>query len=286
MKRYLLLLGCLFSVSLFSQSNNTLLFQNSEVDNKVLNLNIASNYNDTYFIIALVKDNTVIGQTENYAKAGSHSYDLRVLKGPNSRVDYIATTLPKDAILKKELVIPDFLEEVDILFAKKVFSPRTINFTASKRFLGYNFTLFTVVGVCLICILLYFLFKKSFLKTVLISVLIGTFLIDTTTIMGQWNIYQQTENKYPYLDPVVHTQKFLEQVRPIIQQGSWTFRGKIRDEYQKLFMKYSLAEINFIPLGITKIPKGTYIITEEQPKENQSVIIAKEGQLFFLLQQQ
>lgn len=283
------LINCLFiffffPVSLFGQSLNTVLHKNINTNGKVLNLQISQEYEGTFFVIGLVKDNNVIASVGCIANVGRHNYDIRDLGENVKKIDFLVTSLPSKAILKSALITPNLWQEIDILFSKSLFSPKTVNFVTPKRFKGYAFTPTVFLFSCILFCIFYFFFKHPFWKAALISFLLGTIIVDVTTMSDQLDIYRTAERRFPYIDAVAETQIFMEKIKPELEGETWTFRGKFENDYQKLFMRYSLADIEFFPESRKKIPKGTFIITSKEPKKGQK-LVTRDGQFFLLIQQ-
>lgn len=273
----------LFPSVLISQSLNTILYQDVSTNGKVLNIEISQEYEGTFFVIGLVIDNNIIANTAYIANAGQHSYDIRDLGREIKKVDFVATSLPKKAILKSTLIAPNLWQEIDILFSKNIFSPKSVNFVPLKRFKGNAFTITVFLFLCIAFCVLSFFLKQPFWKAAFISFLLGTIMVDVTNIRDQWEIYRDSERTFPYIAAVAQTQVFIEEIKPKLLGEMWTFHGKFEDEYQKLFIKYSLADIEFVPESLRSIPKGTFIITSKQPDQNQEIIT--KGKQFFLLKQ-
>lgn len=274
----------LCSIAHSQTSLNNLLFQNTNVNNKVLTLDVAPQYDGRYFIVGLVQDNKVVAQTTHFATAGVNSYEITPSRKTTGIFNYIATTLPKEAILAKELTKPGLWEELDILNAKEIITPKVINFVTPKKFMGYNFTLLVFFFTLFSFVILKILGKQSFLTAAFISVLVGTFLIDTTNMIDQLDTYKEIESKYPKLATIASTQEFLQQIKPQLAGETWTFRGSFNDEFQKLFIKYNLADMPNFHEGIKMIPRGTLIITPDAPTADRKLV--DKGKEFYLLIQQ
>lgn len=150
--------------------------------------------------------------------------------------------------------------------------------------MGKDFILTALLFTIIIFLSFKFLSKKTLVIAAFISMLLGSIFFDlTNTMVAHYDIYQETEQKYPYVDAIAGTQKFIEKARPYIENGRWTFQGKVQDEYQKLYMKYKLADIQYIPERSKRIPTDTYIISFQQPKANQEVLV-EEGPYYLIKQ--
>ena len=285
MKKNIILLFIVLYQTGTAQSLITPLFSDVRANGEVLVLDIKDQYESNYFIIGLVKNNQLIAQTEQYVRSGEHVYELRHLKEYTGKIDFIATSLPKQAFNSMALGKPTIRQEIDIVLAKSRFTPRAVNFvTPQKTFMGKDFILTVLIFTIIIFLGFRFMSKKKLVLAVFSSMLLGSIFFDlTTTMVAHYNIYQNTEQKYPYIDAIADTQKFIEKARPYIENGRWTFQGEIQDEYQKIYMQYCLAGIQYFPEGTKRIPKNMYIISFQQPKANQEILVIHEP--YYLLKQ-
>ncbi|MFK7982453.1 MAG: hypothetical protein AB8G86_20900 [Saprospiraceae bacterium] len=277
-----LLLLC--SITAFSQKVENVMFVDFLAGNKVLKLDIQSNTDYPLLVLGIVKGKEHLAYTVEFnARQGVHYYDLRFLKEWDGQIKFLVTNLDKRIIRRSALVEPTLKEEIDILLDREIFSTKVVNHTKLKTFLGYPLTQLIFFFATFLIIILFFIGKKNLTTAIFISCLAATILLDTRIIIQHFRTVQQIEDKIPYIKPVVEVQRFLEEIRPIIKDGSWTFQPLLIDEYLYLFFKYNLADIPFLRDDLEKYPVGTYIISVFPPDENQKLILSKNS--FNLLQQ-
>lgn len=271
-----------YSIFSFSQEAQNVMFADFMAGKKVLKLEIQSDIDYPFMVLGVVKDEIVYSVDFN-ARQGVHYYDLRFLDQWEGKIDFLVTNLDKRTIRRSALVEPNIREEVDILLDRELFSARSVNLTKLKTFLGYPLTQVAFILAIFLVIGFYYLGKKTLPIAIFTSFLLTTILLDTRIIFQHFRAIQQVEDKYPYIDPTVEVQRFLEAIRPIIKDGEWTFQRVLVDEYLYLFLKNNLADIPFLRDDLEQYPVGTFIITVLPPRADQKIILARNG--FNLLQQ-
>ena len=261
------------------------MFADFKADGQVLKLEIQSNIAYPYMLLGVVKK----GQ-EHFAhtvdfntRQGIHYYDLRFLDEWEGEIKYLATNLDKRTIRRSRLVEPTLIEELCILLDRELFSSKSVNHTKLKTFLGFPLTQLLFFFAVFLTLAIHFLGKKTLPVSIFISCLISSFLLDSRILLQHFRVVQQIEYQYPYINPMVEAQRFLEAVKPMLKEGTWTYQSDMVDEYIYLFFKYNLADIPFLKNDLERYPTGTYIITVMPPKRNQKIVFAKNG--FNLLQQ-
>jgi hypothetical protein len=285
MKKLILLAFIFLSGNvLLGENLKTPLFQNVNIEGKILQLEIAPRYKNSVFIIGLGRNKEIIANTE-YTLTKNNLVDLRQFDVP-ADIDLIATTLPEDAILKKSLIEPSIAQELSMLFSSSSITGRTINLTSLKTFLGYRYTLIVLLLVFVAFLSLRFGLKQSWLKAALVSSLVGFGLIDLTSMNDHLSCVQDIEKKHPKIMPIIDSATdFIEKAKPIIKDGKCIIKENMPNFFQPLIMKYQFAEIDFkFKKKAKKLPKGTFIITTEPPKANQKLILSE--QRINLLQKQ
>ena len=262
---------------LLGQTLENNLFQNVNIKNQVLQLEIAPEYKNADFLIGFVKNGKVIANTE-FTSTQNDIVDLRQLDLPDN-IDFIATTLPEEAILGKEIVKPSFGQELTILFSKNFITLRSINLVNPKTLFGYRYTLVVLLFTLFGFLILRFGLKQSWLKAALISSIVGFIGVDLTTMNDHWNSVQDVEKKYPTTMPVfTSTNEFIEKAKPIIGQSKCIIIDNMPDSFQPLIMKYQLADIDYkLRKKSKKLPPGTFIITSQAPKSNQKMMLSIQG---------
>jgi len=275
-----LLLIC--SITAFSQKAENVMFADFKADGKVLKLDIQSNIDYPYLILGFAKDG-ILYTVDFNARQGIHHYDLRFLDKWEGEIDYLVTNLDKRTIRRSALVEPTLIDELDILLDREIFSIRAVNLVKPKTFLGCQLSQIVFIIAIILTVSFYFLGKKNLPIAIFISFLLSTILLDARIIFQHFRAVQQIEYKYPYLDPLTEIQRFLENIKPIIKEGAWTFQEELIDEYSYLFIKNNLADIPFLKEDLEQYPVGTYIITVLPPRADQKIVLARNG--FNLLQQ-
>jgi len=280
-KRYipLFIFVLLAVVTTIGQNITNVLFQNFDANNQILELDLDIRYGKMPATFGVAK--------KGKAKAiyltaldGKHYYDVRQIDGWDGRIDYLATSIPKEFIKSSRLKKSSIGAELDILMNNtEMFSPKIVNFISPRSFGGYPFTIVLVLLSCLLGIAIKFLFKQSLFKAFFIAILFSVVLMDGRSMLDHWSIYTDTEKKYPYVNPISIVQDFVRDVRPIIQSGAWTFQGGMGDEYYKLYMRYALADIPF-KARKKKNGQNIFIITRK-PKGNQKILL-KNGAFFLV----
>ena len=274
----------IWSISTFGQKVENIMFADFKAGKKVLKLDIQSDMDYPYLILGIVKkDEKVVYTADFNARKGVHHYDLRFLDQWEGEIKYLLTNLDKRTIRRSALVEPTFLEELDIFLDRELFSSRIVNFTKLKTFFGYSLTYWLFTLAVLLTGGIYYFGKKNLPIAIFISCIIVTVFQDFRMCFQHKRVIEQVENKYPYIEPTVETQRFLEAVKPIIKNGPWTCRPSLIDEYLYLYLKYSLSDIPFLRDDLAKYPKDTYIISVLPPLENQKIVLSKNG--FNLIQQ-
>jgi len=225
-KRYipLFIFIVLAVVTTIGQNLTNVLFQNFDANNQILELDLDIRYGKMPKAKAIYLT----------ALDGKHYYDVRQIDGWDGRIDYLATSIPKEFIKSSRLKKSSIGAELDILMNNtEMFSPKIVNFISPRSFGGYPFTIVLVLLSCLLGIAIKFLFKQSLFKAFFIAILFSVVLMDGRSMLDHWSIYTDTEKKYPYVNPISIVQDFVRDVRPIIQSGAWTFQGGMGDEYYK-----------------------------------------------------
>lgn len=276
-KPLLTILFLLVGYSLFSQKLKTNLFQNANIKGKVLELKIAPEYKNAEFIVGLGKNQKIIANTE-FTSTENNIVDLRQFDVPN-HIDFIATTLPTEAIIRKRLIKPTTSQELAILFSKYKITLRAVNLITPKTLLGYRYTLVVLLLVFGCFLGLHFGMKQPYIKAALVSSLIGFVLIDLTTMNDHLTSIQDAEKKYPKIVPVIDvTADFVEEASPIIAGNRVVTMENLPNFYQPILMKYHLAEEKHsLKKKAKKLPKGTFIITSKQPNKKQKLILSING---------
>lgn len=272
----------LWNITAFGQKAENIMFADFLAENKVLKLDIQSNIDHPLMILGIVKGKESY-TVEFNGRQGVHYYDLRFLDQWEGDIKYLVTNLDKRTIRRSALVEPTLKEEIDILLDRELFSIKSVNFSKLKTFLGYPFSQLIFFLAAFLTIVFFLIGKKNLARAIFISCLVSTILLDARMIIHHFRVVQQIEEKYPYVNPVVEVQRFLEEIRPIIKNGAWTFQPLLVDEYLYLFFKYNLADIPFLRDDLENYPVGTYIISVLPARGNQKLILSKNG--FNLLQQ-
>ena len=267
---------CFISVVLQGQEANNILFSNIEPEEKILSLTLSNQYEGTYFVVGIVKNNQVIGSSAFFARTGQHHYDLRSLSAWKGKIDYLASTLPKEAIQQKALVNSSFGAEWDLFMVEEKFTPKLINFIHPKTFAGRPLNQLLILVALISTFFLFLVLKKRLIISIFIGVLIATLLMDMRQIVDHFAIQKAIKKSNPYIAPIGIPKRFIEKARPLIN-GPWTFEGKLSDEYYKLYFQYALADFQYTwNLKQFELPAGTFIITQN-PKQNQEVILRESG---------
>ena len=274
----------LWSISVFCQKVENVMFADFMAENKVLKLDIQSDIDYPFMVLGIVKENESLAYTVDFnGRQGVHYYDLRFLDQWEGQIKYLVTNLDKRTIRRSALVTPTLKDEIDILLDRELFSSRVVNLTKLKTFLAYPLSQLIFIFAIFLTLCIYYVGKKTLPIAVFVSCLVATILLDTRMMVQHFRIIQQVEDKHPYVKPFVEVQRFLEEIRPTIKGGVWTFQPLLVDEYLYLFFKYNLADIPFLRDDLENYPKGTYIISRLPPGENQKNVLSKNG--FNLLQQ-
>lgn len=274
----------IWSIAVFSQKPENVMFADFMADNKVLKLDIQSDIDYPFMVLGIVKGNENIAYTVDFnGRQGVHYYDLRFLDEWEGQIKLLVTNLDKRTIRRSALVKPTLKDEIDILLDREVFSTRIVNFTKLKTFLGYPLSQLILVFAIFLTLCIYYMGKKSLPLAIFISYLLSTILLDARMVVQHFRVIQQIEDERPYIEPLVEVQRFLAEIKPIIKDGVWTFQPLLVDEYLYLFFKYNLADIPFLRDDLEVYPTGTYIISVLPPDGNQKIVLSKNG--FNLLQQ-
>ena len=273
---FLVIISFCWSIKGFTQTISTPLLKDFIPNGRVIELTFAPEYEGLYFMLATYNGPNDTAFKGFFARSGTHCYELRDLDNWNGKINFLVTDQPINYFKNIQLIRPSFINELDLFLAPDRLTPKTINLLGDITLFSYPFSyaLVTVFVFNFICIWL--IQKKGIFLPLLISGLITFFLMDIRMIIKHWQDYQTTEKTYPYLDTVASPLPFLEKAKPILKEGTWTFRDKFKVEYYKLFIKYKLADIPFV----IHLKKDTYIITEK-PKPNQKILCQKNG--FFLV---
>ncbi|MBX2876535.1 MAG: hypothetical protein KTR30_30725 [Saprospiraceae bacterium] len=279
--KLILLIIMLSAAQAMAQELNNVLKQNFQANGQVLVINIRPEFKGTYFVVAVVKANQVVANHVYQARPGQQEVDLRLMKEFRGQVDFLVTNLPAAAISQAMVRKPSLQEEFSLFFAPKSFSPGTVNFSEVKLFMGiplYLWALFIGIGSMLS---LRFLAKRNWNTALLAGFLIGSIFFDFSSISSQVSIVKDVERNYPYIQAVAGTQQFLEKVKPHLQNESWAIRGSFPDEYQKLFLRYQLAENPYRSYDEAKRPYPDFLITNNANALDAQVI--EQGAVFQLL---
>ena len=262
------------------QNLQTVLLQNFQAGDQLVELNINLQSDNIPYVFGLVKN----GQVEPLAlnvRNGRHYYDFRDLNWWNGNVEYLMTNLPKEAIISSRLSNPTIRSEFDVLMYTEAFSPKIVNFATPKQIRGVNFSIVLFLLAVVLILLFKFLFKKSFITAGCIGVLAAVMLMDIRNIVDHWQIYTDTERNHPYVEPLASVQDFVAKVRPFLKGNIWTFQGGMGDEYYKLYINYALADLPFQVNLNRKRDQSSLKITRK-PKQNQKILVEDKG--FYLVQ--
>lgn len=282
LKRLIIPLLLLYSIISFGETAKNVMFANFTAGEKVLKLDIKANVDYPFMVLGIVKDDILYSVDFN-ARQGVHYYDLRFLDQWEGKIDYLVTNLDKRTIRRSAFVEPTISEELDILLDRELFSTRAVNLSKLKTFLGYPLSKIAFVIAIFLTIGFYYVGKRTLPIAIFISFLLTTILLDARIMLQHFRVVQRLEHKYPYIEPHIETQRFLEAIKPIIKDGSWTFQRTLVDEYLYLFFKNNLADIPFLRDDLEQYPVGTFIITVLPARTDQKLILARNG--FNLLQQ-
>ena len=262
--------------SLIGQQTSNILFSNFEANNQLIELDIQTNEEGTYFVLGVVQNNQVIGSSSFFARQGAHHYDLRSLPEWSGKIDYLVTTLPEAAINKKSLVQSSLSAEWDIFLAAEKLTPRLINFTKPKTFVGWSFNYILLLVALISTSLLIVVIKKKAVIAAFIGILIATVLMDARQTVDHFSIKQEVQGNGYYISPIDLTEKFIQKARPLITDA-WTFEGKFSEEYYKLYFQYALADLQYIwNLKNFELPSGTFVITQN-PAQDQEILLQENG---------
>lgn len=263
-----------------AQGVRTILFNDIETEGRVLELTVPSNYEGTYAILGVVKDQQVY-TLDFYVRSGKHYYDLRQLKEWSGKVDFLAITLPKEAIIGRKLVKPSLAVEWDIFLDLGFFSPKIINFIRPIILMGYSFTTVLFFLMVISILIMKFLFKKEWWFAAVVGVLISFILMDLRSQADHHRIIQNLEKQYPALDPITEVKRFVTKARPfIVKDGVWSFQGKLADEYYKLFVQYGFVDITY-KANIRKVAMEKLYLVTQEPTSKQEIIMEESG--FYLV---
>ena len=269
---FLLSMAC----SLISQQASNVLFSNFDANNQLVKLDISPNQEGAYFILGVVKNNQVIGSSYFFARQGAHHYDLRSLPEWSGKIDYLVSTLPESAIVKKTLVNSSLIAEGDIFLASEKISPKLVNFISPRIFGGWPFAYILLLVIIISTLLLIFVLKKKVVIAAFIGILIATMLMDARQLVDHFAIKRNIERNSYYIAPIDFAEKFILKARPLITD-TWTFEGKFTDEYYKIYFQYALADLQYIwNLKNFELPSGTFIITQN-PAQDQEIILQEDG---------
>lgn len=279
--KLLFLLFLLPTTPTLAEELNNILKQNFQARGQILHLTVRPEFKGARFVVGLVKANELVAHQAYQVRDIKQSFDLRLMGKFRGQVDFLVTNLPEAAVVNAFLREPSFMEELGLFFSPKDFSPGTVNFAEVKLFMGIPWYLWAL-SVCLLSILfLRFWVKRSWIIALVTGFLIGVVFFDLSQISAQVSIVKSVEKNYPYIQPVAGTQQFLEKVKPHLQKQSWAIRGDFPDEYQKLFLRYQLADQAYEPFMESEENYPNFLITDHSNGLNAQLI--EQGSIFQLL---
>ena len=240
----LLVLSC-FQI-LFAQRTRTVLFSNVEAGAQVVEIDFSEKMKGRIFTLSIVK-NGAVNSLNFVARSGKHYYDLSGLNNWTGQIDKIYTNLPEQLVSKRKLVNSSLFTVLDAFLVPSTLSLRTVNFLERRTLLGYPFTIVLLSIVITVGIFLLFVLKTKVITAFFLSLLLTFILSDAREVFDRWEIRNQVENTYPLISPKSYVQDFIKEILPIMDGGAWTFRGKFKDEYFKICLKYQLADSYYYP---------------------------------------
>jgi hypothetical protein len=258
-----------------SQEMKTLLASNFNAKNQVVKLDIHSEYHPLQFKIGIVKNGTVYYNTF-YAREGVHYYDLRTLDEWKGTIEYLVTDLSQNFIRKHELVNANIQKEWDVFLGQEAYNPAIVNLVQAKTFYKQPATKLAFFLVIILTII-FFYFKIEMKLAFFSAFLVIVTLIDGRMLINHFRNIDLIESNNLNLNPISFATNFEKEARPILENGSWIFKGGPGSEYIKLYFKYKFADIHCLPHYTEPLPKGTFIISLNKPKENQKTILQKDG---------
>lgn len=268
--------------SLFSQDLRTILIQNITTKNNIVELDLVEGIEGTYFSLAAVKNSK--GYPEGYnARSGKHYYELKSLRNWEGKVDYVVTDLPKEQVISSRLVAPSFESHWDIFMYPNYLSLRTVNFSQKKVLFGIPFSIILLGVFVLVIGAAFLMMKKQLAQCFMLGALLSVIALEGRELVERWTLLGNAQNSAPYVFPQTPVQQFINQIKPIVRDAEWTFRGAFNDEYYKICIRYHLVDQYYYPEQVRRIipPSGTYIISQ-RPLPTEKVLVEVNG--FYLTQ--
>ncbi|NRB50082.1 MAG: hypothetical protein HRU41_20565 [Saprospiraceae bacterium] len=279
--KLLFLLFLLSTTPTLAEELNHILKQNFQARGQILHLTIRPEFKGARFVVGVVKANELVAHQAYQVRDIKQNFDLRLMGKFHGQVDFLVTNLPEAAVVNAFLRKPSFMEEFGLFFSPKDFSPGTVNFAEVKLFMGIPWYLWALSVSLLSILFLRFWMKRSWTIALSAGFLVGSIFFDVSQISAQVSIVNNVEKDYPYIQVVAGTQQFLEKVKPHLEEESWAIRGNFPDEYQKLFLRYQLADQVYQPLIESEEKYPNFLITDHSNGLNAQLI--EQGPIFQLL---
>ena len=231
------------------------LAQNITVDNiiatnfvandTIVELTIPPAFEGVSFLI--VWDNGKIHEKPAFARAGTHSYDLRNHPAWHGRMRGLGVTIP-DA--KGRIKTPAAGDEIDIFLEPERISPTVINFGGDRTFYTYSATawLWLLLGLCTVILIV--LRKKRPLTALALALLVTLGIREARTVYDHAMVAYNTENYQKELHgmfPLAGVKTFSGRAAELIGSSSWSQESV--EGFQGTFLRYNLAEKRYVPTG-------------------------------------
>lgn len=249
--------------SIFGQVKfNNVLLREFRVEDRLLKLNLQSEQSEKVILVWQLKN----GQQSHHVtelSPGWNELDLSSNTFWKGTIAVLATDNPRVTARLKKMNMRDKLNS---FLRPHYLSPRSINFTEPVLFFGYTFRT-VLYFVIVIVALIYIFLKTNWRKSIYLGLIAAAILLSLRNTIDEVGILNKFEKDGQELQPFTDLHTFFDQAKPMLEGKKWT-KNKLGGVYDS-YVKYELAEIEFLPMRSTK--KDDLIITNK-PKKNKKVL--------------